>query len=450
LMQAAYASAVGERAAGEESSKFSLLRRSVLGRRLRPSARATVAPAGPLGFGLDEVGLPSTLARALLGVGNRPITDRKLDEALQSRWFWIKRDPVLHRWGLLPVRTRLVEGDAIRLPASLLGPMGADFDGDTVALFADLPGQPLDCGRFRPSTLAWDEILERPMFLATKQYRYGLGRLMADGIRLANLQKALRDSGAPALNGALSAAEALTDWVRQASGPDADGRWWSIVEEHALAALAEDPGMGFGVLPPDDLAKLPVVEWGAAKRDIFDQGNPDACETLRRILGGESLAPYTIPGASQPDPIADVMVAAKVAVGRFGGALRRLLYTAPVLSPAMIADAQTLTEQVTQRVLSVKAGKRPIPFAEYERQLRRILDGQSPVSTDHEEMQALLDQVRAICDRLGKAMSSERMPWLDWLRASHELADRIDEMKGKELRLPLNDQRVQSWLKSSD
>jgi hypothetical protein len=140
---------------------------------------------------------------------------------------------VLHRWGLLPVRGRLVEGDTIRLPASLLGPMGADFDGDTVALFTILPGQPIDCGMYRPSTQAWDETFQRPMFLAGKQYRYGLGRLMADAVRLENLQEALRQSGAPTLNGSLSAGDALTDWVRRVSGPDADGSWWSVVEECA-------------------------------------------------------------------------------------------------------------------------------------------------------------------------------------------------------------------------
>ncbi len=48
--------AVGQRATGELSSKASLLRRGLMGKRIRPSVRATVAPAGTVGLGLDEVG----------------------------------------------------------------------------------------------------------------------------------------------------------------------------------------------------------------------------------------------------------------------------------------------------------------------------------------------------------------------------------------------------------
>jgi hypothetical protein len=116
---------------------------------------------------------------------------------------------------------------------------------------------------------------------------------------------ARRLSGAPAFSGALAVGDAVTDWVKRASGPDADGHWWRIVEEHALAALAEDPGMEFGLLPPDDLVKLPVVESDAAKRGIFDRAQPDAWQALQRILRGESLAPYAGTGTTQPDPIAD-------------------------------------------------------------------------------------------------------------------------------------------------
>jgi len=446
LMQTAYANAVGDRSTGEGSSKWSVLRRCVLGRRLRPSVRATAAPAGPIGLALDEVGLPPALARALLGVEGRRIADGELAGILQYHRFWIKRDPVLHRWGLLPVRARLVEGDVIRLPASLLGPMGADFDGDTIALFATLPRQPADIGRCRPSTLAWDETFRRAMFVPGKQYRYGLGRLMADATRLQDLQEALRGAGAPTWDGSLGTADALADWVRRASGPASEGWWWSVVEEHALAALAEDPGMGFGLLSAEELSVLPAVRWAAAKQDIFDKSQREAWQALERVLGGKSLAPYTIGEADLPDPIAEVMVAAKAGVGRFGGALRRLLYSAPILGPALVADAQALTQQATQRVLSVKAGKKPIPFAEYERQLRRLLRGEAVLPSEHEETQAFLEQARDVCERLRVALGGEGRAWLEWVRTPHELADCVARAGEEGLRLPLHDVRVGSWL----
>ena len=86
--QDAYAAAVGRSATGQFSSKRAFLRRGVLGRRQAPSARATVSPGGTLGLDLDEIGLPEALAHVVCGAR-----------------VWLKRDPVLHRWGLLPVRS---------------------------------------------------------------------------------------------------------------------------------------------------------------------------------------------------------------------------------------------------------------------------------------------------------------------------------------------------------
>src|SRR5207244_3908232 len=83
--------------------------------------------------------------------------------------------PVLHRWGLVPVRVRLIDGDTVRLPAALLGPLGADFDGDTVALFGRLPGlagAPPDASP-----------VANPAFLPGKQFRFGLHRLLSAAAR---------------------------------------------------------------------------------------------------------------------------------------------------------------------------------------------------------------------------------------------------------------------------
>ena len=108
-----------------------------------------------------------------------------------------------------------------------------------------------------------------------------------------------------------------------AGGADgAAGEWWALIEDHALRALAEDPGMGLGLYPIDELRQLPVVRCGAAK-DLYQAGA--AAEAQEQILRGESLAVYRR-GSEAFDPIAEVMVAGKLSVGRFGGALRRILY----------------------------------------------------------------------------------------------------------------------------
>ena len=103
LLRAAYSEAVGRSATGPASSKRAWLRRGVLGRRASRSARATATPGGDLGLALDEIGLPQVLAAAVLGP-DLPAEEPARSAALAGRSVWLKRDPVLHRWGLLPVR----------------------------------------------------------------------------------------------------------------------------------------------------------------------------------------------------------------------------------------------------------------------------------------------------------------------------------------------------------
>ena len=200
LLRNAYVHAVGKAATGVSSSKMAMLRRRVLGQRLPQSARATAAPAGGLHLGLDEIGVPTAVARVLLET-SATMSSEELSEAAAAHWIWIKRDPVLHRWGLLLVRMRILDDDnVIRLPASLLGPMNADFDGDTVALFAQLPGtaERLDCC---PSALAKHDLTGEAMFVPEKQYVYGMHLLAQDASRLERFREALAQAGAPSLAG---------------------------------------------------------------------------------------------------------------------------------------------------------------------------------------------------------------------------------------------------------
>jgi hypothetical protein len=446
-LKEAYTEAVGLTATGAGSSKRAWLRRGVLGRRLRQSGRATVSPAGPLGLGLDEIGVPPALARALLGPG--PVAGRRV---------WLKRDPVLHRWGLLAVRLRPVEGDTIRLPASLLGPLGADFDGDTVALFAELPGQPSDLAPWSPAALARHPLLGQAMFLPGKQYLYGLSLLLKNPQRRQALERELIEAGAPWPEDAASARDALERWVRAV--PDTgrpNGDWWAVVERHALAALATDPGMGLGVLDADGLASLPVVACGAAK-NLFGQGPGRAA--LECILRGRSLEVYRRRQEEDPaeDPIGEVMVAGKLSIGRFGGALRRLLYSPDKLSAADAERAQCLTERVTQQALSVKAGQRPLSYFDFDAQLKLLLQGKPAdlaavrgIPQLRAALEPLLPSPKnhrpSIWDELSGKLSSPPPDWLAWLRNPEKLAEVLAQSGGV-LRLPLTDLRLSGWLES--
>ncbi|HJT76721.1 MAG TPA: hypothetical protein VJ739_05920, partial [Gemmataceae bacterium] len=267
-----------------------------------------------------------------------------------------------------------------------------------------------------------------------------------DADRLQELSTALRQAGAPPWPGGPRVGDDWRGWMRSFAGAEADGRWWALIEQHASRALAAEPDMGFGLFAVGGLAELPVVRCGAAK-DLY-QGDR-AREAAEQILAGKSLQVYGLrhdPAApAAPDPIAEVMVAGKTSIGRFGGALRRLLYAAPAIDPGFVADAQCLTEQATQKALSVKAGKPPLQFGDYERQLRRLLNGEPPDLPEGSEIRAVLGPLETVCGRLWAALGGEVPVWLEWLRKPHELAELLAVEAEGVIRLPLEDLRLRGW-----
>jgi hypothetical protein len=450
LLRAALAAAVGVRSTGERSSKLSWLRRGVLGRRVRSSGRAIATPGAALGLELDEVGVPLALARAVFGP-ELPADETKFAAAVEGRRVWLKRDPVLHRWGLLPVRVRLVDGSTVRLPASLLGPLGADFDGDTVALFADLPPGVHCPDELRVAALARHPLLGDALFVPSKQYRYGLHLLTADLGRRQALSLDLTAAGAPGWPDGLSARDALVRWISEAvAQPEPRGLWWAILERHALAALEADPGMGLGLMDAGALANLPVVICEAAK-SFYRQGDPSR-PLVELVLRGESLTLYT---RNKPptveDPIAQVMVEARLAIGRFGGALRRLLYTIDALAREDVEAAQALTERITQKALSVKAGQPPLRYIDFEQQLALLLAGKDwNLETDdpdpgRRQLLKALEPYRSIWDGLRGRMAREPVAWLDWLRNPHDMPRLVREAADQTLVLPADDLRLGGW-----
>lgn len=460
LMHDAYSEAVGQAATGHGGSKAAWLRRGVLGQRVAPSGRAVISPAGQApcstvafslesggavqqervsgGLSLDEIGIPPAIALSLYGIDQPAEVD--------GRNLWLKRDPVLHRWGLLAMRVRVLPGTTVRMPPSLLGPLGADFDGDTVAFFTDLPDSPI-VETCHPSAIAWDgdATSGRAVFVPGKQYIYGLHLLRQSPERLAQLQTDLQEAGAPQLGESKSVKADFEQWVRDAASGH-NGQWWAIIERHAMAALAEDPGMGLGLMTFDQLKALPVVQCGAAK-DTYSLGRN--AERMKELINGRGLEVYSMADELDDfaDPIAGVMVASKSAVGRFGGALRRLLYSLPQITPELIGAAQTLTEQITQRSLSVKAGEPPVSVSEFEAEMRRLLNGEDPPPETGSSLRIILadPRMRRVWTTLQAAFRTDSPNWLAWLRSPHELSSQLAQGV---ISIPITDLRARPFLDS--
>ena len=121
------------------------------------TSRATIVVDPNLS--VDEMGLPKKIAMELMRpmVARRliqarvkpdeaqrmisrkdPMAVRALEQEVLTRPVLMKRDPVLHQYGLVAQRVRLTDDPAIKVSPLILPPLGGDIDGDTVALMVPL------------------------------------------------------------------------------------------------------------------------------------------------------------------------------------------------------------------------------------------------------------------------------------------------------------------------
>jgi hypothetical protein len=335
----------------------------------------------------------------------------------------------------------------ILLSASLLRPLGADFDGDTVAVFASLPGEEEAERPGPPSRVGWDEVLGRALFYPARQYVYGLGLLQGTEVH-ENLKADLDRLHAPSWPDGLSAIEALDRWASEAARSDiASGEWWEAIERHALLALAKDPGMGLGLVDPKRLPSLKAVTWGAAKKEVFDGYGPGS--ELFHAYQGESLALYEGQAGAAQDTIETVMVSAAEATGRFGNVPRRFLYAARDLDKEFVRAVHALSEQAMQRTLSVKAGALPLKFSELKKHvLTPLLEGKE---SDHEGMPPGLEELlgketmQRVCSCIRKKLEAPASRLVRWLARPSCLGELL-EKEGGCIDARLDDPRIRPFL----
>lgn len=467
LMKAAYHEALGWGC----RYKYALLGDRILRPEVQHSGRAVIVPAG-LGKGemeltVNEVGLPHAVALAVVGKKRLKTVKELVKYCSKPRYVWIKRDPVLHRWGLLRMRVRLIEGNAIQLPPSVLGPLGGDFDGDCIAVFRTLPGfDNPEADQVTPSRIGWDELWERPMFLPSKQYIYGLHLLQRKSNLLAQMNKQLKKCKAPLWprDECKPAKAVLEQWCAKASkDPSASEPWWAILEAFALKALSQDPGMGLCLPEVSELRELPPVQAGAAKKELFEGLKPG--QEMYEAYVGQSLTIYRAnnPNIKLDDTIMRVMAPSKDATPRFGNVPRKFINAVNSLNKEFIRSIHALSERATQKALSVKAGGKPLEYKTFQ---QCILDPLlCPKSTDSAldvklagcpnfvEAARLFDPdnpdskaIQRICVPLQENLSRRPEPWLKWLAKPADLSTILAENGGC-LVLPINDPRVARFLK---
>jgi DNA-directed RNA polymerase subunit beta' len=148
---------------GRSSPKESYVHTKLMDRRQDLTGRSVITPDQTLG--LDQLGLPKDIAyeiyrpfavSELTKMGytplaareelakRTPLAERALEIATQKRPVFFKRDPVLHKFGIMAFYPKLHEGKSIKIHPLVTGGFNADFDGDTMAVFVPVSSQAVD------------------------------------------------------------------------------------------------------------------------------------------------------------------------------------------------------------------------------------------------------------------------------------------------------------------
>jgi len=133
------------------SPKFGTVQRKLIGSTVDNVGRGVVVPNPDLD--MDSVGLPEDrafdvysrfvvrrlrrsgmpMAQALRHVKDKsPLARKVLVEEMDHRPVVVNRAPVLHRFGIMAFRPKLVKGSVLHVPPLIVKGFGMDFDGDAV------------------------------------------------------------------------------------------------------------------------------------------------------------------------------------------------------------------------------------------------------------------------------------------------------------------------------
>lgn len=169
----------------------------VIGKKQDYTARATIV-ADP-SLGPDEIGIPKKIAfelfrpmvgNALVKMGMNPIQAQKeisnrssvaeaaLHQEVASRPVLLKRDPVLHQYGIIGQNVKLTDSRAIKVSPLVLPPLGGDIDGDTAAIMLPIThGAVQEAYKLLPSNRSISASTGEVLFTPTNEASLSLYRM---------------------------------------------------------------------------------------------------------------------------------------------------------------------------------------------------------------------------------------------------------------------------------
>ena len=214
----------------DQQPKEGYFQDKMIGRRQDLSMRGVIIPEPSLS--LDEVGLPRKAAaelykpfvvRKLVQMGERPLqaqemvkknhpaADSALKAVVEERPLLLKRDPVLHKFGVQAFRPRLVEGKAVKIHPLATSGYNADFDGDKMSAFVPVsPKAVREAYKMLPSNNLFNPSTGNLMSKPKHEAMMGLYKLTEVGKRTTKKFKSAKDAAIAVKNGEIEMDDLIT------------------------------------------------------------------------------------------------------------------------------------------------------------------------------------------------------------------------------------------------
>jgi len=210
--------------------KESFFHTKLMDRRQDLTARSVIVP--DMSLGLDEIALPRKAAmtlyrpfivKELVQMGFTPLTaraeidkkstlaNRALEVAASKRPVLFKRDPVLHKFGIMAFKPKFKDGLSIGIHPLTCGGFNADFDGDQMALFVPITDESVkEAYNMMPSRNIFSPSTGHVMYQPTLEGQLGLYLISMFGKDSKNKYDTLEAAAKAGDDGTISYTDVVT------------------------------------------------------------------------------------------------------------------------------------------------------------------------------------------------------------------------------------------------
>ena len=189
---------------GRTSPKESYFHKAILDRKQDLTMRSVIVP--DMSLHLDEMGLPKKgamkifrpfVVKEMVAMGYTPLQAREeiekdtslankaLAVVASKRPVLFKRDPVLHKFGIMAFKARIIDDEkAIHIHPLVVGGFNADFDGDAMGVFVPISQASVDeAYKMMPSKNLFNPSTGKVMYQPSLEGQLGLFMLTQFGKR---------------------------------------------------------------------------------------------------------------------------------------------------------------------------------------------------------------------------------------------------------------------------